>query len=208
MKKFWLLTPVFGTFIFLILYIISANLYPGGSQVNKNSIGFSWANNYWCNLMYKNAVNGKINPARPFALTGMVILCSTISFFWIVFPHKVKTNKIGKYIIQFSGSISMTFSLFLYTNQHDKMIITAGFFGVIALFGTFISLYKIKWYGLFSLGIINLLLLGLNNYVYHIEELIIYLPIIQKISFLTFLIWICIIDILLFYNNKIIDNTN
>ena len=41
-KSIWVLTPIFGILIFVVLYIVAALLYPGGSQVDKNSIGFSW----------------------------------------------------------------------------------------------------------------------------------------------------------------------
>jgi hypothetical protein len=102
----------------------------------------------------------------------------------------------------------MIFAVFLYTDIHDEMINTAGFFGAIAFIGTFIGLYQIKWYGLFILGIINLILLLLNSFIYHIENLIVYLPIIQKISFATFLIWICCIDLIFFINNKSIKIDN
>ena len=201
-NKIWILIPVFGIFCFVVLYIVSTFLYPGGSQLNVKSEGFSWANNYWCNLLYKNAVNGKQNPARPFALTGMIILSCTISFFWFLFPIQIKTNKYRKITIQFSGSLSMIFAMFLYTDIHDQMINTAGSFGAIAFIGSFIGLYQIKWYKLFILGIFNLILLLLNNFIYHNENLVIYLPIIQKVSFATFLIWICIIDLMFFLNNN------
>ena len=71
-------------------------------------------------------------------------------------------------------------------------------FGLVATVGTFMGLYKNKWYGLFSFGLLNILLAGLNNYLYYSKELIIYLPIIQKISFATFLIWVCSIDLKLY----------
>ena len=206
-NKIWILIPIFGTICFVVLYIISTFLYPGGSQLNIKSEGFSWANNYWCNLLYKNAVNGQQNPARPFALTGMIILSCTISFFWFLFPVQIKTNKYRKIIIQLSGSLSMIFAMFLYTDIHDEMIKTAGFFGGIAFIGSFIGLYQIKWYGLFILGIINLNLLLLNNFIYYNKDLILYLPIIQKVSFASFLIWICYIDLMFFLRNNSIPKT-
>jgi hypothetical protein len=59
-------------------------------------------------------------------------------------------------------------------------------------------LYKTKWFGLFAFGLLNVLLVGLNNYVYYSNGLIVYLPVIQKISFATFLIWVCCITIKLY----------
>ena len=202
-KSIWVLTPIFGTIIFVVLYIVATLFYPGGSQVDKNSIGFSWINNYWCNLLNENAINGQHNPAKPIAMTGMFVLCLTLSFFWFLFPRHINIGKFAKLAIQISGTLAMTIAFFLFTNiNHDLVTNLASIFGLIAIFGTFIGLYKTKWYGLFAFGLLNVLLVGLNNYVYYNKGLIIYLPIIQKISFAIFLFWVCSIDINLYRRTK------
>ncbi len=194
------LTPIFGTLIFVVLYVIATLLYPGGSQVNKNSVGFSWTNNYWCNLLNENAINGQPNPAKPVAMTGMFVLCLTLTFFWFLFPKHIHLNKKLKLVIQISGTLAMTIAFFLFTNSnHDLVTNLASMFGLIATVGTFVGLYKTKWFGLFAFGLFNILLVGLNNYVYYTKGLIVYLPVIQKITFAAFLIWICCIDLNLYY---------
>lgn len=198
-KTIWLLTPIFGTIIFVVLYVVATLLYPGGSQVDKNSIGFSWTNNYWCNLLNENAINGQHNPAKPVAITGMFVLCLTLSFFWFLFPININLDKKLKLAIQISGTIAMTIAFFLFTNiNHDLVINLAAFFGGIATAGTFFGLYKTKWFGLLAFGLFNILLVGLNNYVYYTKGLIIYLPVIQKITFSTFLMWVCCINVKLY----------
>jgi hypothetical protein len=74
--------------------------------------------------------------------------------------------------------------------------------GLIATIGTFVGLYHTKWWGLFVFGLFNILLVCLNNYVYYNKELIIYLPVIQKISFASFLIWVCCMDVQLYCLQK------
>jgi len=198
-KKSWLLLPVFGIAIFVLLYITATLLYPGGSQVDKNADGFSWINNYWCNLINETAMNGQHNPAKPYALTAMFVLCVSLSFFWFYFPMQISFGKLSRLIIQVSGTIAMAIAFLLFTDfNHDLVINLASIFGLIATTGTFFGLYKSKWYGLFLFGLLNLLLIGVNNYVYYTKELIIYLPVIQKISFASFLIWICSIDVHLY----------
>ncbi len=198
-KKIWMLVPVFGALLFLGLYITSTFLYPGGSQMDRHAVGFSWLNNYWCNLLDNYALNGKLNPAKPFAMAGMVVLCLTIAFFWVIFPKHVESGKGNSLMIQLSGSLSMTVAMFISTELHDQIITIAGLFGVITIIGSFIILYKIKWYGLLILGSINLFLLVLCEYFYHVKDFMVYLPVVQKISFFTYLIWICSMD-LKFYN--------
>ena len=196
LKTNFILTPIFGTIIFIVLYFIATLYYPGGSQVDKNSIGFSWINNYWCNLLNENAMNGQHNSAKPIAIIAMFTLCLSLSFFWILFPQQIKTGKIAKRLIQISGTLSMLVAFFLFTNiNHDLITDVASLLGLIATIGIFIGLYKTKWFGLFAFGLLNILLVALNNYVYFTNGLIGYLPVIQKISFVTFLFWICCIDI-------------
>lgn len=198
-KSIWVLTPIFGTIVFVVLYVVATLLYPGGSQADKNSIGFSWTNNYWCNLLNEKAINGQHNPAKPIAMTGMFVLCLTLSFFWFLFAKHINLNRNLKLVIQISGTIAMTIAFFLFTNiNHDLVTNLAAVFGAAATIGTFIGLYKTKWFGLFTFGLFNILLVVLNNYVYYTKGLIIYLPVIQKISFATFLVWICCIDIKLY----------
>ena len=207
MKKYnnpTILFPLLGIFIFICLYVIAATFYPGGSQVDKNSPGFSWINNYWCNLLNQKAINGKINPARPVALFAMLVLCFALSYFYFLFPKYTPLSKIYKRIIQFSGIISMFVSLFIFSDFHDIILNIACLIGLIAITGIFAGLWKLKWQKLFWMGLISVPLIALNNYLYYSKGMLVYLPIVQKISFLYFLLWISFIDFTIFkiFNNN------
>lgn len=193
------LIPILGSLLFIILYTIAAYLYPGGSETDKTSVGFSWTNNYWCNLLHENAINGQPNSAKPFAITGMLILGFALSTFWVVFPKHLITKKYFRLTIQMSGIAAMLISFLLLTNiNHDLIVNIASSLGFIATIGTLVCLYQTKWYGLFVFGLFNILLVGLNNYLYNTEGMMIYLPVVQKISFLSFLVWICFINMNLY----------
>ena len=73
-KRIFVLAPLLGALIFIFLYIAATFLYPGGSDFNPLSKGFSWQHNYWCNLLNEEAINGKYNAARPIAIAGMFVL--------------------------------------------------------------------------------------------------------------------------------------
>ncbi|MEP6927141.1 MAG: hypothetical protein ABI834_05865 [Ginsengibacter sp.] len=200
-QNLWVLSPLFGIFLFVCLYIIAALLYPGGSQADKNSKDFSWMNNYWCNLLNENAMNGEHNSARPIALTAMFILCLTLAIFWYIFPQQIGFRKSKRFAIQLSGVVSAIIGMFLFTNLHDAIINISGLCAVVAIIGTFAGLHKLKWIKLFWLGILNFFLIILNNILYYGEGLKQYLPIVQKVTFLFFLLWICLIDINLYRKN-------
>jgi hypothetical protein len=186
----WFWIPLFGIPLFLLLYIWASIYYPGGSQADPNAKGFSWVHNYWCNLLNDRAINGQQNPARPIAAAGMAILCLALSVFWLRFP----ATSLGKQPLvrwlQVAGVAAMVTALLLNTSlDHDMITNLASLLGLIAVAGTLAGLYKLKWWGLFWLGIVNLVLVLLNNLFYYDTALIAYLPLVQKISFLSFLAW-------------------
>ncbi len=197
-NSIWVLTPILGTLVFICLYFISTLFYPGGSQVDKNSKGFSWTNNYWCNLLNENAMNEQHNSARPLAMASMFVLCLTLAIFWYIFPRMVDFKKSSRLIIQISGGLAMAIGMFIFTDLHDTIVNVASLCGLVATVGTFIGLHKLKWTKLFGLGILNLTLIVLNNILYYGDGLKLFLPVVQKITFLFFLLWICLISINLY----------
>ena len=197
-KRIWILIPIIGIFLFVILYIIAAILYPGGSGENTTAAGYSWTENYWCNLLSEKAINGQINTARPVAITAMMILCISLSSFWLIFPALAQLKKNHSLLIQVAGVASMLTSFLLLTGiNHDLAINTSTSLGCIALIGTMIALHQLKWNSFFAFGLFNVLLIGLNNYLYH-HELLTYLPVVQKFTFLSFLTWFCLIVLRLY----------
>ncbi|HEY5772623.1 MAG TPA: hypothetical protein VIS75_08340 [Chitinophagaceae bacterium] len=201
-KNIWILSPFIGSLLFIILYIIAALLYPGGSGTDKTAIGYSWTNNYWCNLLSEKAINGQTNTTRPVAVTAMFILFLSLSTFWILFPALTHLKKYHRLLIQVAGTVCMLTSFLLLTSiDHDLAINTSSAFGLIAMTGTLIALYKLKWKWLFAMGLFDLLLVALNNYLYHSNEMM-YLPLVQKFSFLSFLVWFSFISISLYQRSR------
>lgn len=198
-NRYWLLLPVGGTILFAVLYFLAACFYPGGSQADANARGFSWVNNYWCNLLNEKAINGQPNSARPVALLAMIVLSVTFSAFWLLFAANSRIGKMLRYIIGVSGVLSMVIGFFLFTaTDHDMVTNLASAFGLVAVIGTLAGLYTMKCRGLFVYGLINLVLVAANNYVYYNKELLLYLPVVQKITFAAFLIWVSLISLHLY----------
>ena len=200
-----MLAPIFGTLLFIGLYFAATLFYPGGSQVDKHSRSFSWTDNYWCNLLNENAINGESNSARPLAMAAMFVLSFTMAFFWYIFPLKTGLKKELRLTIQISGVLAMTTGMFLFTGMHDTIVNTASFFGLIATVGTFIGIYTLRWTKLFWMGIFNLILVAVNNILYYGDGLKLFLPVVQKVTFFFFLVWICLITLNL-YNKQIKEN--
>ena len=143
-KYLYGILPSIGILVFLGLYIYSTLLYPGGSQANLDYIGFDWVNNYLCNLFNEQGMNGQINPARPIAITSMIILCFSLMLFFIQFARKQATSSFWRLVIPISGITSMLFTILLVTKYHDLMTSISSIFGAIAVIGIIWEVYKSK----------------------------------------------------------------
>ncbi len=194
-KNRWILLPVGGILLFIILYIVSASLYPGETDADKTAKGFSWQHNYWCELLATEAQNGQKNTARPIAITAMIILAISLIIFWYNIPRLFTYKRTGTGVIIYSGIGSMLVMPLLLTCSHDFIINLATLLGCIAIIGLLVNLFRHKMYFPFYMGIFCLLLCGINNYVYYSKDLLSCLPVIQKISFFIFLLWFILLSI-------------
>lgn len=182
--------PLAGSVLFVILYFMAASQYPGGSQADAHSPGFSWMNNYWCNLLNEYAINGERNPARPVAITAMAVVGLTLVVFWFRVSAEAPVGKATRAVTRISGVLSMATAVFLSTAAHDWVVNIASLFGLVAIGGTFICMKALRWRLLLWLGFFNLLLVAVNNILYYGNGGLVYLPGVQKVTFLSFLVWI------------------
>jgi hypothetical protein len=194
LRRWWVLSPTLGICLFGLLYVLAACQYPGGSNVSLKAAGFSWQHNYWCDLLGSTGKNGMYNPGRPVAITAMLVLGSSLSAFWWLLSYLYTNPNRMVRLGQWAGVLSMIIVLFIGTPHHDLVMNTAGLFGVLALAATFVALYKNRLFKLGGYGLVCMLLVGANNYVYYTHHYLYYLPIIQKITFVLFLLWVALIN--------------
>lgn len=192
-----LLFPLFGFFTFILFYIIAAFEYPGGSWTFPNSESFSFLNNYLCDLLDTYAINGNLNTARYFARISLGFLCVSIILIWAYLPKLFRKKSHNLLIMQVTGILSLVVTVFLAAGIHDIIVRIAGVFGTIALFTSLIEFYRAKLYRLLFLGIFCLIIFILNYFMYETSWKISLLPIIQKITFSSFLVWFIWLNIIL-----------
>jgi hypothetical protein len=188
-KKIFHLIPTFGIVSFMMLYIIAASQYSGGSKWDKQTIGFNWLKNYWCDLFDVVAYNGQQNPARPIAIFAMFVLSCSFGLLWCFVSKYLAMNNLKRKVMNVASILSMLISVFLFTSFHEEVINFGGLFGGIALTLTFIALRKNQENRLFYLGIVCLLLSCINYFIYQTGIALQYLALTQKITFLIFFIW-------------------
>jgi len=186
----WMFIPIAGIALFLILYAVAANHYPGGSNASRTHDGFDWINNYWCDLLAPVAKNGSPNSARAYALTGMILLFSSLAVFWYHLPRFFHERKLTTVLIRSTGSISMFILLFVFTRFHDGVIGIGSSISIVPVATTLTELNRSKLKGLYISGWVCILLILLNFYIYLTNWWIAFLPLLQKITLLLFLVWI------------------
>ena len=135
-------------------------------------------------------MNGLENPARPIAISAMIILCSSLALFFFQFAQHFVETGVWKAIIQILGTLSMIEAVLIFTEFHDIMTTISSIFGVLVVVGIIRTIYKSDMTFFKISGIVCVLLLGINNLIYYSGNYINYLPLIQKITFFLVLAWI------------------
>lgn len=186
--------PVVGILLFMVLYAFASTFYPGGSQADANSIGFDWVHNYTCDLFKPIALNGVENPSTTYAMVAMVILCSSMTFFFYLFSIAIPMTFFWQKMVQITGTITMVTGILIFTSWHNLMINLTSIFGLLILIGIIRGLAinkhrRFLWTGAFCTGV-----LIFNNGLYYLEYYD-YLPLIQKITFVIVLLWVMGINI-------------
>lgn len=184
--------PVGGIILFTLLYIVATLLYPGGSDIDRNAKGFNWLHNYWCELMAPHSQNGQENTARPVAILAMCVLAASLALIWYYVPSRLPLHRSLQKLNSWSGILSMVMLFFLFTHDHDKVINIAASLGFTAMLLASAGLYRKKMFFLFSLGVFCFLLGLLNTWLYYSGQRY-YLPVVQKITFILFLSWFCLL---------------
>lgn len=117
-----------------VIFIVTATLfYPGGSLLDKNSIGFDWSKNFFSNLFEAKAINGSENPGRIWAIIGMAFNSVGYGFFFINMSKKI-VLKLWSTILKFIGISNLLLIFLIATPFHDLGTISI----ILTLFGLFI----------------------------------------------------------------------
>lgn len=207
-KKNILLLPLAGMGLFVLLYLMAAYFYPGGSHAFPNAIGFSFWNNYLCDLLDSYAVNGMHNPAQWYSRSALLVLCSSLIFLWYHLPKLFVGKSRNLTLMRFTGIAALTITLFMGAADHDVVVLIAGVFGTVALISVLVQLFWTQLYALFIFGVCCLSIFLVNYYIYESGSFIQILPVVQKFTFLSFICWFVALDICLYKRLRSHINTN
>lgn len=181
-----------GITLSVSLLFIAMMVYPGGSMFDKNSVGFDWTKNFISNLFGEKALNGSDNPARYWADAGMIFLAVSFAIFFMRFSEKIP-QKSAANVIKYAGAGGMVFTFLVVTPLHDIMVTIASTLFLLSIFYITVFVLKSKLHFLKVLCIISLLIFYFTLYLYGSGNFV-YLPIMQKITFLSMIILVLLLD--------------
>jgi hypothetical protein len=180
---------LFGILIALVFLFISIGLYPGGSQHDEMTVGFDWRHNYLSNLLNPIAVNGADNPARTWAVCGVLFLCASAALVFVrlaaKIPHKTSAN-----IIRYAGVGAMLSALLAATPLHDLAMSISGTLLMLTLFYATVFIFKTKRHWLKALSVAYLVTLYSTAIIYFTQTGLAYLPVVQKLNLFVAIAWV------------------
>ncbi|WP_295714628.1 hypothetical protein [Mucilaginibacter sp.] len=178
-----------GIIISLLLLLVATLYYPGGSQHDKNSIGYDWKNNYLSNLFGEKAVNGLNNGSRIWAIFGMLFLSASFALFFIEISKKIPTKGAAK-IVRYFGAGAMIFAFLAVTPYHDIMVTIACTMALVSMFYITVFVYKSRLLLFKIISTICLLAFYCSEYVYYTSSYLEVLPILQKLTLFITITWV------------------
>jgi hypothetical protein len=187
---------------------MAARNYPGGSFNNPNAIGYSFFNNFLCDIMDPITKAGLYNPARSLAIISHLVLSATMVMFFYILPETLPKRNWRYYTIRYVGMLTMTVFALMYTPYHDHIVTITGVLGTIALIPFFIELKNhpnkpLKQYAYlcFALSIVVFFIFETKIGFY-------YLPFLQKIAFIIDAIWVLWVGSEVYQKNRRLVSTS
>jgi hypothetical protein len=126
-----------------ILIVIATFAYPGGSLLDKNSIGFHWSKNFLSNLFATKAINGLANPGMIWALFGMAFNSVGFGLFFIHMSKKM-SSRVAATVLKFVGTTNIVFNFLIATPLHDLVVLISIVLTLIGLFTITMCILKTK----------------------------------------------------------------
>jgi hypothetical protein len=183
----WL--PDVGVVAFVLLYFYAASLYPGGTQSDPSTAGYSQLGNYWCDLLDASSYSGQANPGRPFALAATIFLPLALLPLWCAAPTLLGEARAARIVVPVAGCSSMLLAIFVFTSAHDLVVNASSVLGFVAFATLLDGLRRRREHWLVTMGVVSLLLCVANFTMWQTGSLLGWMPMVQKAAFATVLVW-------------------
>jgi hypothetical protein len=188
--KYTRLLPSLGFISFMGLFFYASIQYPGGSIFDKNTPGFDWVYNFWCDLMRSPAYNGSVNTSMHIGVAAMFVLCASFIGLFLLLPLLFPIQRHTS-IVCLVTCIDIVVCSFVFTSYHEQIIWIGGLLSIVPIIWTVYHLKVNNELNLLFSGAIVAFLLFLNFILFAMDRMwfILPLPLIEKIALVALLIW-------------------
>jgi hypothetical protein len=188
---------------FLALEIAAMALYPGGTWLDRSTIGYDFFRNFFCDLTAPRALNDQANPGAPLGTAAIVLMGLALAPFWFLVTHRLRAHRPFSLTMRWLGfaSAAAVVAVPLLPSQrygllHAAVIFVAGAPGLLAAVLATIGLLRTKGARLSGgVAALTLLLAAIDGALYtcHVvsgEEIrSALLPTLQKLAAMALVAW-------------------
>jgi hypothetical protein len=89
------------------LLALAMHQYPGGTELDRQSIGHSFWFNFLCDIASERALNGARNPGNAFGRAAMLVFAVGMGAFWMILPAEFPGHRALAVIVRVGGTISV-----------------------------------------------------------------------------------------------------
>jgi hypothetical protein len=176
--------PMTGVLSGIALLGFAATWYPGGYRWSEHTISA---------LFQPATPGGVVNPARPFAVLGVLMAMSGIAFLFHLVSSRT-SSAFHKKAIQIGGFASAAFATLTVALLHDLMVGSALVCFVVALSAVLHMLYRKRELRLFALGVLFVALELGTAVLYFGQTFLEFLPIGQKAALVLIGLWLFVVQ--------------
>ncbi|MCF1751588.1 hypothetical protein L0U89_10945 [Mariniradius sp. RY-2] len=171
---------------------IAAALYPGGSLLDMDSEGFDWTKNFITNLFQDNALNGKENPGRIWAIIGIAFHALGYGIFFINMSNKISNNH-GEKVLKIVGISNILFTFLIATPLHDMMVTISSTLAMLGIFYITVFTLKTKLHLIKIFCILSMLIFYFTLFLYGLGDWGL-LAIMQKVAFTVSMLLVLVLE--------------
>ena len=165
--------------------------------------GYRWSEHTISALFQPATPSGVVNPARPFAVLGVLTVMSGIALLFHLVSSQT-SSPFHKKAIQIGGVASTAFATLTVTLLHDLMVGLALVCFVVALSAVLHTLYRERLLGLFAIGVLFIAFELGTAVLYFGQVFLEFLPAGQKAAMVLIGLWLFAVE----YRSGVPDATS